>query len=66
MNVYQAKAKQYPEAELLLFKNYLVSSSCYHPKIIGDLLKKMYRNQIGLFKWGYMVNYNENETENEK
>ena len=40
MNVYQAKAKQYPEAELLLFKNYPVSSPCYHLKIIGDLPKK--------------------------
>ena len=37
----QAKAKQHPEAELLLFENYLLSSSTlrYHPKIISHILK---------------------------
>ena len=26
----------------------------------------MYKKQACLFKWGYMINYNENEAENEK
>ena len=25
----------------------------------------MYQKQVSLFKWGYMINDNENETENE-
>ena len=36
----QAKAKQYPQVELLLFENYSLSSSMlYYPNII-DILKK--------------------------
>ena len=35
----QAKAKQHLEAHLLLFQNYSIFNSCYHPKIIGDILK---------------------------
>ena len=30
----QAQAKQHPEAELLLFKNYSLSLSRYHPKLM--------------------------------
>ena len=30
----QAKAKQHSEAELFLFENCLLSSSCYRPKLI--------------------------------
>ena len=26
----------------------------------------MYKKQVRLFKWGYMINDNENEAENEK
>ena len=26
----------------------------------------MYKKQVRLFKWGYMINNNENDTENEK
>ena len=33
-----------------------------HPKVIGDILKI----QVRLFKWDYIINDNENETENEK
>ena len=36
----QVNAKQHTEAELLLFENYSHSSSHYHPKIIGHILKK--------------------------
>ena len=38
---------------------------CYHPEIIGDILK-MYKKQERLFKQGYMINDNENEAKNEK
>ena len=34
--------------------------------MLGDILKKMYKNQIRLFEWGYMINDNENKIENEK
>ena len=34
----QAKAKQYPEDELLLFENYLLSSLRYHPKLIENIV----------------------------
>ena len=37
----QAKAKQHPWTELLLFENYLLSSSRYLRKIIGDILKNV-------------------------
>ena len=37
----QAKAKQHPQAELLLFDNYLLSHPRYHPKILRDILKNM-------------------------
>ena len=37
----QAKAKQHPQAELLLFDNYSLSHPRYHPKILGDILKNM-------------------------
>ena len=36
----QAKAKQHPEDELLLFENFHILHPCYHPKIIGHTLKK--------------------------
>ena len=37
----QAKAKQDPEAELLLFESSSLSSSRYCPKTIGDILKNV-------------------------
>ena len=37
----------------------------YYPKIMGDILK-MYKKQVRLFKWGYMINGNENEAQNER
>ena len=60
----EAKAKQQFEAELLLFENYWVFSSTLSYKVIYN--KKIYKNQVWLFKWGYIINYNENEAQNEK
>ena len=42
----RAKAKQHAEVELLLLVNYVVSSSTYHPKIVGDILKKCAKNKF--------------------
>ena len=39
MVINQAKAKEKPEAELLLFENYLLFSSKLSSKKIGDILK---------------------------
>ena len=38
---YQAKVKQYPEAELLLFENYLLSSSMLSSKANLNSLKNV-------------------------
>ena len=35
----QGNAKQHPEAKLILFENYSRSTSRYHPKITGDILR---------------------------
>ena len=40
----QAKAKQHPEAELLPLK-IIPFFTCYHPKIIGDILKNLQKNK---------------------
>ena len=37
----------------------------YPPKIIGDILKTV-QNQVHLFWWGYIINGDGSETENEK
>ena len=37
----------------------------FHPKIIGDILKNVQKH-MRVFKWRYMINGKENETENEK
>ena len=37
----QAKPKQHPEAELLLFENYFLLYPCYHLKAVGDILKNV-------------------------
>ena len=55
----QASARQNPEAELLLFKNYLA-------KIIGHFLKNKQKNKCVCIHEIITVNYNENEDENEK
>ena len=58
----EAKAKQHPEAELLLFENYSLFLSTFSSKINRRYLKK-YQKQMTLFKCGYIINDNENETE---
>ena len=55
----QAKAKQHPEAELLLFENYLLSSSSLSFKNNKRYSKKCTKKQVRLFKWGYIINGNE-------
>ena len=55
----QASAKQNPEAELLLFENYLA-------KIIGHFLKNKQKNKCVCIHEIITVNCNENEDENEK
>ena len=59
----QADAEQYPEAELLLFENNLLSSLRYHPKIIGYTLKNKQKNKRLCI---HTINHNENEDENIK
>ena len=61
---YQAKAKHHAEAELLLIRNYSLSSSTLSSKIIRDILKRE-KKQGRLFSWDYMINDNENEIKNE-
>ena len=64
----QGNAKQHPEVELSLFENYsLFFHSGYYPKIIRDILKNVQKStSVYMFKQYYMINYNENEAENEK
>ena len=57
----QANAKQHPEAKLLSLENYSHSSSRYHPKIIGHILKNKQKNKCACI---YTINHNENEDEN--
>ena len=45
----QAKAKQHSEAELLLIRNYSLSSSRYHPKIIRDIQKHVQKTRTSIF-----------------
>ena len=49
----EAKAKQHPEAELLLVKNYLLSflsfASFWFPKITGRILKNLQQNKCVYF-----------------
>ena len=44
----QAKAKQNPEAVLLLFENICFLHPRYYPKILRDILK-MHKKQVLLF-----------------
>ena len=41
----QGNAKQHPEAKLILFENYSRSTSRYHPKITGDILRNKQNNK---------------------
>ena len=44
----QAKAKQHPEAELLLLENYSLSLPNYHPKTIGDIIKNVQKTSASV------------------
>ena len=58
----QAKVKQHPKAELLLFANYLLSWCTLSSKIMGHILKNVLKSKCICFKWVYF-NYNENQNE---
>ena len=60
----QAKAKQHPEAELLLFENYSHSSSTLSSKNNRTYSKKLAKEQVGLYPCDYAINHDENEDEN--
>ena len=61
----QAKAKQHPEAELLLLRNYSLSSSTLSSKN-NKRYSETCKKEVRLFSCDYMINDNENEVENEK
>ena len=46
----QAKAKQHPEAEILLIEKYSLSSFTLSSKNNSGYSKKMYKKQVCLFK----------------
>ena len=62
----QPKAKQHTDTELFLFENYPLSLSKLSSKNNRRYCKKCIKNYVCLFKWGYVINYNENEFGNEK
>ena len=66
----QEKAKQYPEAELLLFECYslslcILSIAYYQSKLIWDILKNMQKTSVFVLMWLYL-NFNENKGDNAK
>ena len=61
----RAKAKQHPEAELLLFENHSLSTSTLSSNNNRRYSKKRTKKQVRLFKQDYMINGNKNEAENE-
>ena len=63
----QAKFKQHPEAELLLFEWHFPCASCkLSSKNNWRYSKECTKKQMSLFKFGYKINDNENESEIEK
>ena len=62
----QANAKQYAEAELLLFENYSYASSTLPSKNNGTYPKKLAKEQVFLYSWDYTINRNENKDGNVK
>ena len=65
----QVKAKQNPEAELLLLRNYSLSSSTLSSKNNKRYSETCVKNKFVCFhllSYDYMINGNENEVENEK
>ena len=76
----QVKAKQHPRVELSQFENYSLFSSLLSSKnnirysknvqktstCIQMCVQTVYKKQVRVFKWGYVINDNKNEAENEK
>ena len=64
----QAKAKEQPEAELLLFENYSISLFMLSPTTNMKYSKKFAKNQAYLLvdEIIWLIIYNENEDENDK
>ena len=46
LNKNQAKAKKYPQAELLLFKNYSFPLFMLSSKLLGDILNDVQKTSI--------------------
>ena len=44
----QAKARQHPEDELLLFENYSLFYPRYHPKIVEDILNNLLKTSTSV------------------
>ena len=44
----QAKARQHPEVELLLFENYSLFYPRYHPKIVEDILNNLLKTSTSV------------------
>ena len=61
----QAKAKQHPEDELLLFENYSLSLSTLSIKNNRSHSKKCIKTSASALMT-FMINDNENETENKE
>ena len=59
-------SNQNAEAELLLFENYLLSSSKLSSKNNRRYSKECTKNKYVCLNEVNMINYNENDTENEK
>ena len=60
----QAKAKQHPKVEISLFENNSLSLSTLLPKNKRRYSKRCTKKQGRFFKCRYIINDNENETEN--
>ena len=65
------KAKTRPEAELLLFENYSLSSSTYHQKMIEGILKNVQKTSASVlmtlydhwqWKWGWELKVDHKDT----
>ena len=50
-----AKAKQHPEAEILLFENYSFPTPTLSSKNNRRFSKNVQKRQVSLFKRGYMI-----------
>ena len=62
----QANIKQHPEAKLLLFEKYSLSSSTLSSKRIDHIVKRQAKKQVCLYSWDTTINHNGNEEEKQK